>query len=159
MALTGAVRERLHGRDSGIGAKDAGQGVQEDAFAVPAGAVGEEQGVLLDITGEAVAGHPLQEGLQVRVAAGDPGEEGVPLWAISAGRRGRNLGDVVGRLMRAHPAGPEVHGAARRVQQPGVGIPLLHLGGVTPIGAGEALNGTDGFGAGDLLGDAILITG
>jgi hypothetical protein len=47
----------------------------------------------------------------------------------------------------AHVAGLKIDGAARRVEQPRIGVPILGDGSVPPIDAGKTLDGRDGLGA------------
>jgi hypothetical protein len=57
MALALGDDEGLHRGDSGVVGEDCGDGVQEHAFAIAAGAVEKEQGVLPKAAGEYVAGN------------------------------------------------------------------------------------------------------
>ena len=113
--------------------------------------------MLLVDSGQAVAGHALQVGLQIGVATGDLGEELPPGRAIAArGRRG-DLGHAVGAVVRALPAGPEIDHPPGRVEQPGIGIPLVGGGRVPAIGARQSFHAADGAGGGELGGDLRVV--
>ncbi len=70
--------EAVHRGDGGVVAKDRGDRVQEHALAVAAGAVREEERVLADRSGQAIADRALQIGLELGVPAGDLAEEPHP---------------------------------------------------------------------------------
>ena len=76
----------VHRGDDGIVAEDRGDRVQEHAFAIAAGAVGEEQGVLAHGPGQAVADGALQIGLELGVPARNLAEEPRPERCITIWR-------------------------------------------------------------------------
>ena len=102
--------------------------------------------MVADGTGQAVAKHAPGEGDEFAVALEHAVEEGEPHRAIAARRDGGDLGDQVLAGMRAQLAGAEVNRAARRVQEPGLSVPILCAGRVAAIGAGQPLDGSHGFG-------------
>src|SRR5262249_58192180 len=76
--LAAGGNEGAHVGDRGVIAKYRRDGVDEGAFAVCAGAIGENKFVLAGDAGEAVAAISLQKALQLAVPSRDPVEESCP---------------------------------------------------------------------------------
>src|SRR6516162_9671372 len=130
--------------------EDRRQSVEEYALAVAARAVEEEQCVLSDAAGERVAGSTLQERLERGIFSGDLPEESVPQRTIAARRDSGNLRHVALRIVRQGVAGLQVDDPARRVQQPGISVPLINCCGVPAIGTSELFDCCRLCGARDL---------
>ena len=120
-------RERVHGGSLGVLGQDPGEHVQEHALAVATRAVDEHQRVLAGDARETVAAPLLQEADQRSVATGGLVEEGEPARAFRciSRRYGSQLSNALGRLGWPHPAGAQVHRAARRAQEPRIAVPDL----------------------------------
>ncbi len=98
--------------------------------------------------GQAIADHPLQVGRQVRVAAGDVGDERQPrraaLAVAPARSRRRHLRHAVLTPMGAQLSCAQVDHAAWGVERPDVGIPLVGGGRVFRVRAGDLLDRCNG---------------
>jgi hypothetical protein len=108
---------------------------------------------------ERVAEHAAREADETGIALEHPVQEGEPERAVAARCHGGNLGDKVRAFVRAQLAGAEVDRAGRRVEEPGISVPVLGAGGVPAIGAGEPDDGVDGLGAGDGRGELGVTAG
>jgi hypothetical protein len=75
VSLAVAGEEGRHVGDGGVGAEDIGNGVDEGAFAVGAGAVGEDEHMLTGKAGAAIAAPALEKSLQFAVAVSDAVDE------------------------------------------------------------------------------------
>src|SRR5262245_17331730 len=116
MPLVAGDQERVHVGDGGIVAEDAGDGVDERALAVRAGAVGENENVLMREAGATVADIALQEFLQLTITRGHALKECAPQWMRRTRwrRRARSLlGDVIERVGRSPDAGAQVIGCVQ----------------------------------------------
>lgn len=153
-----AVGEGLDRRRSGVVAEDTGYGVDEDALAVGAGAVGEGEDLLVCAPGEHVAAQPPEVADELGVAAGDAVQEGVPRrrGGGAIGRDSRDLRQAVGGIVRSAEAGLQMDHARRRVEQHRVDVPLLDRGRQPAIGLRHALDRGDGPGRGQVGGDATV---
>ena len=70
---------------------------------------------------------------------------------------GGDLGEVIARSMRSDLAGAQVHHAGRRIQGPGIGVPLIGRCREAPVGLRQALDGGNRLGAGDRARNARLV--
>ena len=143
------LHERVHGSIGGVVAQDGGQGVHEHRFAVGTRAIQKEQRVLACRSSQGIPCHPGKIGLQRLITARDLMDELPPGGAITRGGGRRDLGQSVQTVVGAQHAILEIHHAAWRVEQPGVGIPLVGGGGMTPIGACEPLQASHRATAGE----------
>ena len=115
-------------------AEDPLQRVEERPLAVAARAVDEEQRMLAGRAGQRVAGHALQVSLQVLVAGRGHVEESQPRRAVTSRCGLGDAGHVVLAAARAQLARPQVDDAARRVERPLVGVPLVGPGDDARVG-------------------------
>ena len=102
--------ERLHSGCGGVVIQDAGDGVDEDGFAISTRAINEGKDLLSRIASEAVPAQALQEGDQLRVVSRGLKQERKPPGAIdSVGRPdSRQLGDHVAGVGLPKQSVPEV---------------------------------------------------
>ena len=149
MPVGARFHEGIHRRVGRVVAEDGGQRVHEHRLAVRARAVQKKQRMLSRRAGECVTDHSLQVALLLFVATRDLVEELTPDWAVTPGRGRGDFRHPVSTVMWTLPAGLEIDHTARGVEQPGVGIPLVGGGGMTPIGACEPLQASHRATAGE----------
>ena len=142
--------EGVHGCVGGVVTKDRGDGVDEDRFAVGAGAVEKKQSVLDSNAGERVADHPGEVSLELGIVTGDRREELPPARAVAVRRRCRDLGHPMDTIVGKERSGPEIDHAAGGVECPEILIPLVTDGGMAAISPGEPLHRGDRARARDL---------
>ena len=111
--------------------------------------------------GQSIAGHAGEVALKLRVSGGDFVEEGQPELGLM--RRAfpsseRDLGRVVLAAVAPRLARAQVHDAARGVEKPGVGVPLLDGRGVCAVGLREPFYGGDDACGGNLGRDLLVET-
>src|SRR5690242_12801567 len=99
-------------------------GIEESTFAVAAGAIEEEDDLLLNVASQAVANGGLQEVLEVRIMVGNFGEEFVPnrrasCWVVGDGSE---VGDEVVGAVGLKLSGAQIDSAVEDVEQEGVGV-------------------------------------
>ena len=136
----------------GVVAEDGGQRVHEHRLAVRARAVQKKQRVLSRRAGECVTDHSLQVALQLLVTTRDLVEELTPGRTLAPGRGRGDFRHPVSTVMWTLPAGLEIDHAARGVEQPRVGIPLLGGGGMPAIRPCQPFHAADRARAGELGG-------
>src|ERR1700733_13872704 len=104
-------------------------------------------------TGKGITENPLDVGDELAIASGDAVEEGEETWTIAPGPDGGDFRDVVFGNVRPRPPGREIYDAIRRVQLPGISVPLVYCRGDAPISEGEALDRRNSLRAGQARSD------
>ena len=123
--------------------------VDQGRLAVRAGSVIVEKCVLRRGSRKAVTDDALNISLEVFAAVGHVTKKGQEHRARAAWSDGRNLGHVVVRPVAAEVACRQIDHAVRRVQEHGVGVPLIDVRRVATIRLGQSLDGRNGFRRGD----------
>src|ERR1700678_1144341 len=96
-------------------------------------------------TGKGIPKNRWDRGAALAIASGDAVEEGEETCTIAPGPDGGDFRDVVFGNVRPRPPGREIYDAIRRVQLPGISVPLVDRRGDAAIREGEALDGRDGL--------------
>lgn len=97
--------------------------------------------------GKPIAKYAPMKFNQFRIMIGDAVEKRQPLRTLPARRYGCHFRAIISAAMRAHLPCAQVNSPARRVQQPGIGIPLICGASYAPVGTGKAYNGCNGLAA------------